>query len=72
MKESIKSLGVYIGPALDWEKQFNVMKEKIRESVTKIESMEIHPATAYIFFNMYLSKKVFFGCGIFVLIDKQE
>ena len=61
-----------MGPSLKWEKQFKIMKEKMMESVAKIKVMEIYPAIAYAFFNVYLSKKVFFGCGIVDINKKQE
>ena len=46
------------------------MTEKMMESVAKIKVMEIYPATVYVFFNMYLIKKVFFGCGIVDINEK--
>ena len=46
------------------------MKEKIKEVIGKLKTIEVKSATAYIFYNMYLSKKVYFGCGIVSLIDK--
>ena len=44
VNDSIRSLGVHIGPSLEWDTQFKVMKEKMLEAVTKIELMETcHP-----------------------------
>ena len=48
------------------------MKEKMLEAVAKIRVMDIFPSTAYMFYNMYLCKKVYFGCGIISINDKQE
>jgi len=48
------------------------MKEKIKEVIGKLKTIEVKSATAYIFYNMYLSKKVYFRYGIITLTDKQE
>ena len=72
VNDSIRSLGVHIGPSLEWDAQFKVMKEKLLESVAKIKLMETYPSTAYVFFNMYLRRKVCFGCGITSINEKQE
>ena len=52
--------------------QFNIIKEKIKEAIEKLKTIEVKSATAYIFYNVYLSKKVYFGCIIISLTDKQE
>ena len=70
MNKCTRSLGVYIGPLLKWEKQFKIIIEKMMESVAKIKKMDIYPSTAYIFFNIYLYRKVYFGCGIVNMNDK--
>ena len=60
----IQFLGVQIGPTLKQEKQFKVMKEKMKEAIYKIKNIEFYLSIAYIFFNMYLCIKVYFGCKI--------
>jgi len=71
-EESEKTLGVYISPSMKWVKQFQSMMEKMREAVFKLSNIEIVPATAHIFYNAYLTKKVYFGSGIFTISEQQE
>ena len=42
------------------------------ESVAKIKRIEIYPSTVYIFFSMYLCRKVFFSCRIINMNNTQE
>ena len=72
MNECTRSLRVHIGPSLKWEKQFKIMIEKMMELVVKIKKIDIYPSIAYIFFNMYLCRKVYFGYSIVDMNDKQE
>ena len=48
------------------------MKEKLKEAVYKLKNIEVSIQTAYIFYNIYLCKKVYFRCRIMILNDKQE
>ena len=57
---------------MQWNKQFQLTKEKIKESACKITAMEIYPSTAYVFFSMCLRKKVCFGCGIIELTPQKD
>ena len=70
--EFVRTLGVYMGPQLKWNKQFEIMKEKMRESIGKLKNTAVFAPTAHIFFNMHLINKVYFGCGAFMITPKQE
>ena len=61
-----------MGPELKWNKQFEIMKEKMREAIGKLKNAVVFAPTAHIFFNVHLIKKVFCGCGAFVIMPKQE
>ena len=71
-KKSERSLGVHMSPALVWDKQFEKMKEKMIEAVFKLKNTKIVVPTAHLYYNMYLIKKVYFGCGIVHLTEQQE
>ena len=70
--ECIRSLGIHLGPSVQWKTQFQVMKEKMKESVCKIKAMVIFPSTARVFYNVCLCTKVYFGCGNMALTPQQE
>ena len=71
-KESQRTLGVFMNPQLKWEKQFEAMKEKMCRAMSRLKGTSISIANAYVFFNMYLIKQVYFGCGIIELLPAQE
>ena len=48
------------------------MKEKMSEAIFKLKNTEIVIATAYLYYNMYLITKVYFGYGIIYLTEEQE
>jgi hypothetical protein len=72
VNQSTRTLGVFMTPALTWKGQFETMRKKMHESIVKIMNMDVNSYQASIFFNIYLIKTVYFGCGIVVLNEKQE
>ena len=48
------------------------MREKLVVSVTKLLSININNFQTYIYFNMYMKRVVFFGCGSIDLLEKQN
>ena len=60
-KEAIRTLGVHMCPQVQQKDQFKVMKEKMIESIAKINNTEIKPYLMHLCFNAYLLKKVFSG-----------
>ena len=72
INESTRTLGVHLSPSLCWKGQFEVMRKKLHESITKIMNIDINPYQASVYFNVYMIKSVFFGCGVINLNEKQE
>ena len=72
VSQSTRTLGVHLNPAISWKGQFEVMRKKMNTSITKMMNMEINSYQAAMYFNVYMIKTVFFGCGIVELNDKQE
>ena len=50
--------------SLKWDKKFKIMKEKIKQSITKLMNLDMNTHQAYLYFNMYLIWSVYFGCSI--------
>ena len=48
------------------------MKEKMRKAIFKLKNTEIVITTVYLYYNMYLITKVYFGCSIIHLTEQQE
>jgi len=48
------------------------MTEKMQEALCKLKSVLLSIANAYMYYNMYLMRKVYFGCGIITLMPNQE
>jgi len=61
-----------MGPLLKWVVQFAAMKEKMRSAVKKLRNTVIATSTASLYYNMYLTTNVYFGCGVMYLMPKQE
>ena len=47
------------------------MKEKLVLSVTKLIRIEMTTSQAYMYFNMYMIRSVYFGCAIIKINDEQ-
>ena len=72
LTEVIRILGVYIYLSLTWNKQFEVIANKMKESIAKLNNTKMHLNMIYMYFNAYLMKSVYFGCGIIVLNKLQD
>jgi len=71
INEATRTLGVHINPALSWKTQFEKMREKLNKSIIKFMCMDINPYQAAIYYNTYMIKSVYFGCGI-VKLESNE
>jgi len=71
-EESIKTLGVHITPSLQWKCQFQQMMTKLQDTISKLKYTPMNTHNAYLYFNMYMITKVYFGCGIITLSEQQE
>ena len=72
MKESIKLLGIFLNPTLKWIHQFEMMKNKMFKSMSKLRSTPLTIGNAHVFFNVHLIMQVYFGCGVIHLNPNQE
>jgi len=59
-------------PQVQWKDQFKVMKEKMIESIAKLNNTEIKPYLMHLYFNACSLKKVFFGCGVIKITNNQD
>ena len=64
IKHPSKTLGVHMSLLLLWDKQFEVMIEKMEVIVYKLKNTLIPRYLIYIVFNAYIMKLVYFGCAI--------
>ena len=70
--KSTGTLGVHINPLLSWDDQFEVMRKKLHISITKMINTDVNAYQAAVYYNVYMIKSVFFGCGIVELNEQQE
>ena len=70
--KSTRTLGVHINPSLSWDDQFEVMRKKLYISITKMMNTDVNAYQAAVYYNVYMIKSVFFGCGIIELNEQQE
>ena len=67
-----RTLGVFMGPSLKWERQFNEMVHKMKQAIAKLKNTTITTLVAYIYYNMYLLTKVYFGYSVINITKVQE
>ena len=67
VEKVIRTLGIHICLKLKWEEEYNVIVNKMRELIVKLNNMVIKLCLIYMYFNTYLIKKVFFGYRIIEL-----
>jgi len=72
INESVLTLGIQMNPMLVWDKQFEMMKEKLCRAMSKLRSTPLSVGNAYVFVNMYLIKQVYFGTGVIAINKNQE
>jgi len=64
-KDTIRILGLFMNPSLRWDKQYKVMLDKLKQSITTLMSSKINAFQAFIYFNMYMMHSMYFGyCAI--------
>lgn len=61
-----------ICPNLGWNEQFKEMRRKLVESIKKLMRTQIETYQVHAFFNTYMLKSVFFGCGVVRLSQMEE
>ena len=45
----VRILGICMGPELKWNKQFEIMKEKMREAIGKLKNVVAFAPTAHVY-----------------------
>ena len=63
---------MHINPSLSWDDQFEVMQKKMHISITKMMNTDVNEYQPAVYYNVYMIKSVFFGCGIVELNEQQE
>ena len=58
-----------MNPELMWNEQFKVMREKLVASITKLMKTKLNSYQTQVCFNMYMTRSVFFDCGIMELTE---
>ena len=71
VNESIKTLGIFINSSLNWNDEYEYVRNKLIISSKKIIRIEIRMHQVLMHFNVFMLKNVFFGCGIVKFSDKQ-
>ena len=61
-KDTIRILGLFMNPSLRWDKQYKVMLDKLKQSITALMSSKINTFQAFIYFNMYMMRSMYFRC----------
>ena len=64
VNESIKTLGVYMNPQIEWNDQCEHVKNKMQVTVRKLMRTEMKVHQACMCFNVHMLTNVFFGCVI--------
>ena len=71
-EDTERMLGIYMNLALTTNKQFLIIKEKLLESITKLMRTEVNAFQAFIYFNMYMIRSIYFGVGVMNITKSQE
>jgi hypothetical protein len=61
-----------MAPSIKWIKQFELIKDKMRCAIAKLQNTVIALPLIYIFFNQYLIKSMYFGCRPIYINKAQE
>ena len=61
-----------MNPMLVWDKQFEMMKEKLCRAMSKLRSTLLSVRNTCVFVNMYLITQVYFGTGVIAINKNQE
>ena len=57
--ECVKTLRVMMSPSLTWDPQFEMMRNKMHESVRKLMNTELKTWLVHVYFHIYMIKSVF-------------
>ena len=69
-KVSIRILGIHMSPVLSWDREFQEIRIKMKETIGKLSNTLMTVQLTHLHVNSYLMSKVYFGYGIMELIDE--
>ena len=53
-----------MNPSLTWKYQYKIMKDKLNTLIMKLINIDVNEFQAYIYFNIYMIRSIFFGAGL--------
>ena len=68
-EQSVRTLGIHTSPALNWDRQFQEVKIKMKESIGKLSNALMKVQLTHLHVNSYFMSKVYFGYGMMSVID---
>ena len=69
---SVRTLGIYMSPTLNWYRQFKELRIKMQEYIGKLSNTIMTIQLTHLHVNSHFISKVYFGCGIMDMIDSQD
>ena len=70
--QDTKSLGVQMGPSLQWIAQYNMLEEKLQKAMWKVKIAPVTVSNACVFYNVCLLTHVCYGWRIVKITPKQK
>ena len=64
INEGVQLLGLWINLENKWDIQFKIMVDRMKLAIAKLEQTQMPMQLAYVYYNAYLIKDVYFGYGI--------
>ena len=61
VNESFKTLGVYVNPSLNWNDEFECVKNKMKVTIRNLMRTDMEINQAHVCFNMRMLTNMFFG-----------
>ena len=68
----MRTLRVKVTPSLTWKSQFETIKGKLINVMTKIMNVHLNHHQILIYYNIYMLTSMYFGYRITILNNKEE
>ena len=68
-EQSVQTLGIFMSPTLNWDRQFQDINIKMEESIGKLSSTLMKVQLTHLCVNSHFMSKVYFGYGIMSITD---
>ena len=72
INESTRTLGVHVTPSLSWKTQFEVLRRKVVDAMSKVMNTHLTYQQTTMYYNLYMLTNMYYGCGIIKLNEKEE